>query len=75
MKLGDHFTQQIDKAQLYFTHYALFEEPDPSEDPLIIDEGAPAGRTPGQIADEIIHLLGASATVASDVMPARQKAP
>jgi ribose 5-phosphate isomerase A len=47
------------------------EEPDPSEDPLIIDEGAPPGRTPGQIAGEIIHLLGASATVASDVAPTR----
>jgi ribose 5-phosphate isomerase A len=43
------------------------EEPDPSEDALIIDEGAPPGRTPEQIANEIIHLLGASATVRSDV--------
>ena len=43
------------------------EEPNPSEDPLIVDEGAPPGRTPGQIAEEIIHLLGASATVTSDV--------
>lgn len=39
------------------------EEPDPSEDPLIVDEGAPAGRTASQIASEIIHLLGTSATV------------
>jgi ribose 5-phosphate isomerase A len=43
------------------------EEPDPSEDALIIDEGAPPGRSPEQIANEIIHLLGASATVRSDV--------
>src|SRR5258706_16238022 len=26
--LGDRFTQRIEGAQLYFTHYALFEEPD-----------------------------------------------
>ena len=31
------------------------EEPDPGEDPLTIDVGPPAG----QLADEIIHLLGA----------------
>lgn len=43
------------------------EEPDPSEDALIIDEGAPPGRTPEQIAGEIIHLLGASAKVTSHV--------
>ncbi len=43
------------------------EEPDPSEDALIIDEGAPPGRTPEQIAREIIHLLGASAKVTSHV--------
>lgn len=43
------------------------EEPDPSEDALMIDEGAPPGRTPEQIASEIIHLLGASATVRSVV--------
>jgi ribose 5-phosphate isomerase A len=35
------------------------EEPDPSEDPLTVDAGAPAE----QVADEIIRLLGASATV------------
>ncbi len=28
-QLGKQFVQQIDQAQLYFTHYALFEEPDP----------------------------------------------
>ena len=43
------------------------EEPGPGEDPLIVDEGAPPGRTPGQVAEEIIHLLGASATVTPNV--------
>jgi ribose 5-phosphate isomerase A len=43
------------------------EEPDPSEDALTINEGPPPGRTPGQIASEIIHLLGTSATVGADV--------
>jgi ribose 5-phosphate isomerase A len=47
------------------------EEPDPSEDPLVIDEGVPPGRTPGQIAEEIIHLLGASTTVTTGVAPTR----
>src|SRR5712691_9656732 len=27
-KLGDHFTQLINSAELYMTHYAQFEEPD-----------------------------------------------
>jgi ribose 5-phosphate isomerase A len=35
------------------------EEPGPDEDPLTVDIGRPAG----QVADEIIHLLGASATL------------
>jgi carbohydrate kinase (thermoresistant glucokinase family) len=35
------------------------EEPDPGEDPLTVDAAAPAE----QVADEIIRLLGASATV------------
>lgn len=35
------------------------EEPDPSEDPLTVDVGAPADR----VADEIIRLLGTSAAV------------
>ena len=51
------------------------EEPDPSEDPLIVDEGAPPGRTPGQIAEEIIHLLGTSATVTSAVTSTRVAKP
>ena len=28
IQLGDHFTQVVNKTKLYFTHYALFEEPD-----------------------------------------------
>jgi ribose 5-phosphate isomerase A len=35
------------------------EEPDPSEDPLTVDLSGP----PAQVADEIIRLLGASATI------------
>ena len=35
------------------------EEPDPSEDPLTVDAGGSAA----QIADEIIRLLGNSATI------------
>ena len=35
------------------------EEPGPDEDPLIIDIGPPAG----QLADEIIRLLGASVAI------------
>ena len=54
-------------ASLLQSQIDTLEEPNPSEDPLIVDEGAPPGRTPGQIAEEIIHLLGASATVTSDV--------
>ncbi len=37
------------------------EEPSPDEDPLTVDVGPPAA----QVADEIIRLLGASATVGS----------
>jgi len=35
------------------------EEPDPSEDPLTVDLGASAA----QVAEEIIRLLGHSATI------------
>jgi ribose 5-phosphate isomerase A len=54
-------------SSLLQSQIETLEEPDPSEDPLIVDEGAPPGRPPGQIAEEIIHLLGASATVIPDV--------
>jgi ribose 5-phosphate isomerase A len=51
------------------------EEPDPSEDPLIIDEGASPERTPAQIAGEIIHLLGASTIVTTDAALTRLEKP
>jgi ribose 5-phosphate isomerase A len=63
----DHFMP----SSLLQSQIDTLEEPDSGEDPLIIDEGVPPGRTPGQIAGEIIHLLGASATVTSNVAPAR----
>jgi hypothetical protein len=37
----------------------ILEEPGPDEDPLIVDIGPPAG----QLADEIIRLLGASEAI------------
>src|SRR5262249_42144603 len=40
--------------------------PDPGEDPLIVDGAPPAG----QIAEEIIRLLGASATLGASVVRA-----
>jgi ribose 5-phosphate isomerase A len=46
-------------AALLQSQVDTLEEPDPSEDPLTIDVGEPAGR----IAEEIIRLLGASATL------------
>lgn len=62
-------------ASLLASQIDALEEPAPDEDPLIVDEGEPAGRTPGQIAEEIIRLLGASATVKSDVIPTHESAP
>jgi carbohydrate kinase (thermoresistant glucokinase family) len=47
-------------ARLLQSQIDTLEEPDPSEDPLTIDLGPPVE----QLADEIIHLLGASAAVA-----------
>jgi len=44
------------------------EEPGPDEDPLTVDVGPPAA----QVADEIIRLLGASATVGSGHAGQRQ---
>jgi ribose 5-phosphate isomerase A len=46
-------------AALLQSQIDTLEEPDPSEDPLTID----VGESPGRIAEEIIRLLGASATV------------
>jgi ribose 5-phosphate isomerase A len=46
-------------ASLLQSQFDTLEEPDPSEDPLTIDVGPPAGR----LAEEIIRLLGASVAV------------
>jgi ribose 5-phosphate isomerase A len=53
-------------ASLLQSQINTLEEPDPSEDPLIVDAEPPAT----QIAEEIIRLLGASATVGRSVMRA-----
>jgi ribose 5-phosphate isomerase A len=47
-------------AALLQSQLDTLEEPTPDEDPLTVDVGPPAG----QVADEIIRLLGASAPVA-----------
>jgi ribose 5-phosphate isomerase A len=46
-------------AALLRSQIDTLEEPDPSEDPLTVDAGA----QPAQVADDIIRLLGTSATV------------
>jgi ribose 5-phosphate isomerase A len=46
-------------ASLLRSQIDTLEEPDPSEDPLTVDASAPAV----QVADEIIRLLGNSATI------------
>src|SRR5262245_53203770 len=46
-------------ASLLQSQIDTLEEPGPDEDPLIAEVGAPAS----QVADEIIRLLGTSATV------------
>jgi gluconate kinase len=46
-------------ASLLHSQIETLEEPGPDEDPLTVDIGPPAG----QNAEEIIRLLGASATV------------
>lgn len=53
-------------ASLLQSQFDILEEPDPGEDPLTVDVGPPAG----QVAAEIIRLLGTSATVAQSVMRA-----
>jgi ribose 5-phosphate isomerase A len=59
----DHFMP----ASLLPSQIDTLEEPDPGEDPLVIDEGAPSAPTPKQIADEILRRLGTSAIVTSSV--------
>jgi haloacid dehalogenase-like hydrolase len=51
-------------AALLRSQIDTLEEPDPSEDPLTVEVGPPAA----QVADEIIRLLGASATVVQGVL-------
>jgi carbohydrate kinase (thermoresistant glucokinase family) len=46
-------------ASLMRSQIDTLEEPDPNEDPLTVDVGPPAG----QIADEIIRLLGTSVKI------------
>ena len=48
-------------ASLLQSQIDTLEEPGSDEDPLIVDVGPP----PDQVAEEIIHRLGASATVHS----------
>src|SRR5262245_16736356 len=53
-------------ASLLQSQIDALEEPDPSEDPITVDVEPPVSR----IAEEIIRLLGSSATVAPSVMRA-----
>ena len=59
----DHFMP----ASLLSSQIDTLEEPDPGENPHVIDEGAPSARTPEQIVDEIIRWLGTCAIVTSSV--------
>jgi ribose 5-phosphate isomerase A len=56
-------------ASLLQSQIDTLEEPDPDEDPLTVDVGPPAS----QVADQIIRLLGASATVDQNVTRTRMK--
>jgi ribose 5-phosphate isomerase A len=56
---GGHFMP----ASLLISQIDTLEEPDPGEDPLTVDVGPPAG----QVAEEIIRLLGTSAAVGQSV--------
>jgi ribose 5-phosphate isomerase A len=51
-------------ASLLQSQFDTLEEPDPGEDPLTVDVEPP----PAQIAEEIIRLLAASATVGPSAM-------
>ena len=50
-------------ASLLQSQFDALEEPDPREEPLTIDVSPPAG----QVADEIIRLLGTSAAIGQSV--------
>jgi carbohydrate kinase (thermoresistant glucokinase family) len=56
---GGHFMP----ASLLISQIDTLEEPDPGEDPLTVDVGPPAG----QVAEEIIRLLGTSAAIGQSV--------
>jgi ribose 5-phosphate isomerase A len=56
----DHFMP----ASLLQSQIDTLEEPDPGEDPLTVDVGPPAG----QVAEEIIRLLGRSEALGQSVM-------
>jgi len=58
----DHFMP----ASLLQSQFDTLEEPGPDEDPLTVDVGPPAG----QVAEEIIRLLGSSAAVGQGVVHA-----
>jgi len=49
LHLGDRFVQEIDHAELYMTHYAFFQEPDPGIVPGIYIDAAT-----GQPTDELL---------------------
>jgi len=51
-------------ASLLQSQFDILEEPDPGEDPLTVDVGPPAG----QVAEEIIRLLCASAALGQSVV-------
>jgi ribose 5-phosphate isomerase A len=53
-------------ASLLQSQFDTLEEPDPGEDPLTVDVGPPAG----QIAEEIIRLLGTFPAVGESVVRA-----
>ena len=53
-------------ASLLQSQFDALEEPAPDEEPLIVDLGPPAT----QVAEQIIHLLGAAAPISPIVLPA-----
>jgi ribose 5-phosphate isomerase A len=64
--VAEHLTGRRDHfmpASLLQSQFDALEEPDPREDPLTIDVGPPAG----QVAEEIIRLLGTSAVIGQSV--------
>jgi ribose 5-phosphate isomerase A len=59
--IADHLAKRSGHfmpASLLQSQIDILEEPGPDEDPLIVDVGPP-----GQVAEQIIRLLGTSATL------------